>query len=81
MGSVRKVWHGAGCHCALKGTVKFIGAEGRTAESSYLGDKCVGKGRSIVTVDEIFISTVKPPFSFVSKTSPSDSWGKEANLF
>jgi hypothetical protein len=63
--SVIKVWHDAGCHCALKGTVKFIGTGERTAESRYWGDKCIGKGRDIVTVDEIFISNVKPPF-FVS---------------
>jgi hypothetical protein len=43
------------------------------------GYKCVGKEMTIVTVDEIFISNVKPQF-FVSKASPSDSWDKEATI-
>ncbi len=42
------------------------------------GRKNVGKGMAIVTVDEIFISNVKPQFLFVSEASPSDSWDKEA---
>jgi hypothetical protein len=46
VGSVVKVWHHVGCHCALKGTVKFIGAEVRIEE--------FGKGMAIVTADEIF---------------------------
>ncbi len=79
-GSVVKVWCGAGHHCALKGTVKFLGTEKRTTESRYWGDKYVGKGRAIVTVEEFFVSNVKPPFSFVYKTSPSDSWSKEATI-
>jgi hypothetical protein len=33
-----------------------------------------------VTVYERFISNVSPPFSFVSKTSLSDSWDKEATI-
>ncbi len=53
-----------GCHCALKETVKFIGAEERTAASRYWGYKWVGKGMATVTVDEIFISNVKPQFLF-----------------
>jgi hypothetical protein len=52
VGSVAKVWHHVGCHCALKGTVKFIGAEVRIAESRYWGYKGVGKGVAIVTVDK-----------------------------
>jgi hypothetical protein len=74
--SVAEVWHHVGCHCALKGTVKFIGAEVRIAESRYWGYKYVGKGMAIVTVDEIFISNVKPQFSFFSKASSSDSWDR-----
>ncbi len=78
--SVKKVWRGAGCRCALRGIVKFISAEGRTAESRYWCDKCFRKGRAIVTVYESFISNINPPFSFVSKTSISDSWDKEATI-
>ncbi len=65
MDSVAKVWCHVSCHCALKGTVNCIGAAVRI-------NKCAGKGMAIVTVDEIFISNVKPQFSFVSKESPSD---------
>ncbi len=78
--SVAKVWCHVGCRCALKGTVKCIGAAVRIAESRYWGYKCAGKGLAIVAVDEIFISNVKPEFSFVSKASPSDSWDKEATV-
>ena len=39
-----------------------------------------GKGRAIVAFGVISISNVKPLLSFVSKTSPSDSWDKEATI-
>ena len=77
-GLSHKGLHGICCDCASKCTDKFFGAEGRTAGTIYWGDKCIGKGRAIVAVDVIFISNVKPPLSFVSKTSPTDSWDKEA---
>ena len=79
-GLSHKGLHGAGCDCASKCTDNFFGAEGRTAGTIYWGDKCIGKGRAIVAVDVIFISNVKPPLSFVSKTSPSDSWDKKLSL-
>jgi len=74
------VWRGAGRRFVMKGTVKFIGAERRTVESQYWGDKCVGKGRAIIKVDEVLIANIKPPFLFVSKSSPSESWDKDSTM-
>jgi hypothetical protein len=78
-GLSHKGLHGAGCDCASKCTDKFFCAEGRTARTIYWGDKCIRKERAIVEVD-VFISNLKPPLSFVSKTSPSDSWDKKLSL-
>jgi hypothetical protein len=67
MGSAVQIWPGTGHHFVIKGTVKFIGAEGRTAESRYWGDKCVGKGRAVVKFDEVLIANVKLSFFFLCK--------------
>jgi hypothetical protein len=80
IGSVVQIWRGAGRRFVMKGTVKFIGAEGRTAESRYWGVKCVGKGRAVVKIDEVLIANVKPPFYYVSASDPSDSWDKDTTI-